>query len=55
MTRFCHPGGILQLFHRQDQQILRLPTAASNQIASNQGEIPSGGHHTSLDDHIQLW
>jgi hypothetical protein len=28
-TGFCHPGGILQLFHRQDQQILWLPTAAS--------------------------
>jgi hypothetical protein len=28
-TGFCHPGGILQLFHRQDQQILRLPTAAA--------------------------
>jgi hypothetical protein len=54
-TEFCYPGGILQVFHRQDQQILRLPTATSNQIASNQGKIPSGGHHTSLDDHIQLW
>jgi hypothetical protein len=44
-TGFCYPGGILQafidkinkffidkirkLFHRQDQQILRLPTAAT--------------------------
>jgi hypothetical protein len=28
-TGFCHPGGILQLFHRQDQQILRLLTAAT--------------------------
>jgi hypothetical protein len=28
-TGFCYPGGILQLFHRQDQQILRLPTAAA--------------------------
>jgi hypothetical protein len=28
-TRFCYPGGILQLFHRQDQQILRLPAAAA--------------------------
>jgi hypothetical protein len=27
-TGFCYPGGILQLFHRQDQQILRLPAAA---------------------------
>jgi hypothetical protein len=27
-TGFCYPGGILQLFHRRDQQILRLPTAA---------------------------
>jgi hypothetical protein len=54
-TGFCYLGGILQVFHRQDQQILRLPTAAGNQIASNQGKIPSGGHHTSLDDHIQLW
>jgi hypothetical protein len=27
-TGFCYPGGILQLFHRQDQQILRLRTAA---------------------------
>jgi hypothetical protein len=26
---FCHPGEILQLFYRQDQQILRLPTAAA--------------------------
>jgi hypothetical protein len=29
-TGFCHPGGILQLFHRQDQQILRLPAAAKS-------------------------
>jgi hypothetical protein len=28
-TRFYHPGRLLQLFHRQDQQILRLPTAAT--------------------------
>jgi hypothetical protein len=28
-TGFCYPGGILQPFHRQDQQILRLPTAAA--------------------------
>jgi hypothetical protein len=28
-TGFCYLGGILQLFHRQDQQILRLPTAAA--------------------------
>jgi hypothetical protein len=28
-TGFCYPGGILQLFHRQDQQILRLRTAAA--------------------------
>jgi hypothetical protein len=28
-TGFCHPGGILQVFHRQDQQVLRLPIAAS--------------------------
>jgi hypothetical protein len=26
-TGFCYPGGILQLFYRQDQQILWLPTA----------------------------
>jgi hypothetical protein len=29
-TGFCHPGGILQAFHRQDQQILRLPAAAKS-------------------------
>jgi hypothetical protein len=28
-TGFCHPGRILQLFHRQDEQILRLPTATA--------------------------
>jgi hypothetical protein len=28
VTGFCYPGGILQLSRRQDQQILRLPTAA---------------------------
>jgi hypothetical protein len=28
-TGFYHPGRLLQLFHRQDQQILRLPTAAA--------------------------
>jgi hypothetical protein len=28
-TGYCYPGGILQLFRQQDQQILRLPTAAS--------------------------
>jgi hypothetical protein len=27
-TGFCYPGGILQLFRRQDQQILWLPAAA---------------------------
>jgi hypothetical protein len=36
-TGFCYPGGIFQLFYRQDQQILRLPTAAdrSHQITSS--------------------
>jgi hypothetical protein len=29
VTGFCYPGEILQLFHRQDQQILRLSTAAA--------------------------
>jgi hypothetical protein len=36
-TGFCYPGGILQLFYREDQEILRLPTAAPRlfqQIAS---------------------
>jgi hypothetical protein len=36
-TGFCYLDGILQLFHRQDQQILWLPTAAtarSNLIGS---------------------
>jgi hypothetical protein len=28
-TGFCYPGGILQVFHQQDQQVLRLPTTAS--------------------------
>jgi hypothetical protein len=28
-TGFYHPDGILHLFHRQDQQILWLPTAAA--------------------------
>jgi hypothetical protein len=28
-TGFCYPGGILQLFRRQDQQILRLLTTAA--------------------------
>jgi hypothetical protein len=31
-TGFCHPSGILQLFHRQDQQILRLPTAVARSL-----------------------
>jgi hypothetical protein len=31
-TGFCHPGGILQLFHREDQQILWLPTAAARSL-----------------------
>jgi hypothetical protein len=31
-TGFCYPGGILQLFHRQDQQILRLPAAAVRSV-----------------------
>jgi hypothetical protein len=36
-TGFCYPGEILQLFHRQDQQVLRLPTVAarSHQIISS--------------------
>jgi hypothetical protein len=29
---FCYPGGILQLFHREDQQILRLPIAAARSL-----------------------
>jgi hypothetical protein len=28
-TGFCYPSGIFQLFYRQDQQILWLPTAAA--------------------------
>jgi hypothetical protein len=28
-TEFCYLGGILQVFYRQDQQVLRLPTAVS--------------------------
>jgi hypothetical protein len=31
-TGFCHPGGILQLFHREDQQISRLPIAAARSL-----------------------
>jgi hypothetical protein len=31
-TGFCYPGGILQLFHREDQQILWLPTAAARSL-----------------------
>jgi hypothetical protein len=34
-TGFCYPGGILQLFHRQDQQILRLPIAAARSHLAN--------------------
>jgi hypothetical protein len=29
---FCYPGGILQLFHREDQQISRLPIAATRSL-----------------------
>jgi hypothetical protein len=29
-TGFFYPGGILQLFYREDQQILRLPIAATS-------------------------
>jgi hypothetical protein len=36
VTRFCYPGGILQIFHRQDQQVLRLPTAASGGLINLQ-------------------
>jgi hypothetical protein len=35
MTGFCYPGGILQLFRRQDHQILRLPTAAARSHPAN--------------------
>jgi hypothetical protein len=31
-TGFCHPGGVLQLFHREDQQISRLPIAAARSL-----------------------
>jgi hypothetical protein len=34
-TGFCYLGGILQLFHRQDQQILRLPTASARSFQQN--------------------
>jgi hypothetical protein len=35
VTEFCYSGGIFQLFHRQDQQILRLRTAAAAFIINN--------------------
>jgi hypothetical protein len=38
-TGFCHPGGILQLFHRQDQQILRLPIATARRHRFRQGKV----------------
>jgi hypothetical protein len=34
-TGFCYPGGILQLFHRQDQQILRLPDNSSQIVSTD--------------------
>jgi hypothetical protein len=32
VTGFCHPGGILQLFHQEDQQISRLPIAVARSL-----------------------
>jgi hypothetical protein len=43
-TGFCHPGGILQLFCRQDQLISAAANSSSNQI-----EIP---HHLQQHDQI---
>jgi hypothetical protein len=40
-TGFYHPGGILQPFRRQDQQILRLPTAARSLLARLSASTPS--------------
>jgi hypothetical protein len=34
VTGFCYPGGIFQLFHRQDQQFFAAADSSSNQIAS---------------------
>jgi hypothetical protein len=39
-TGFCYPGGILQIFHQQDQQVVRLSIVASSQIASTSGRDP---------------
>jgi hypothetical protein len=45
MTGFCHPGGILQLFHRHDQQILRLPTAAGVRSLQQDPSTSDRLHH----------
>jgi hypothetical protein len=62
-TGFCYPGGILQLFHRQDQQILRLPAAAAvrslqqilqiNIIINEQFSLENRGSHRRRVQHQQ--
>jgi hypothetical protein len=43
-TGFCNPGGILQLFHCQNQEILRLPTAAEAGSSSSISRSASSHH-----------
>jgi hypothetical protein len=38
-TGFCNPGGILQLFGRENPQILRLPTAAAGSHLAESSSI----------------
>jgi hypothetical protein len=55
-TGFCYPGGILQLFHRQDQQILWLPTeAAISFLAGSSASTPSNSSSNITFARSDMW
>jgi hypothetical protein len=41
-TGFCYPGGILQLFHREGQQIFETADSSSGRIIIFNTKIASG-------------
>jgi hypothetical protein len=42
VTGFCYPGGILQLFHRKDQQIFETANSSTGRIIIFNTKIASG-------------
>jgi hypothetical protein len=58
-TGFCHPGGILQFFHLEDQQILWLPLAAVKSLQQNSSPTSTIIYivkiFTASSSRINLW